>query len=226
MKIVCPSCQAQYEVPEVVLTSRRKMRCARCAEEWVPADLRAPEPPPMAEAPAAPADEPAPEPVAAGRAAEPVTADQALEPAGTQAFAAMSDADADADRPHPAAADELATMDDRAPSWADVEPGAEVVHTVPAHDLELQPVVPVEPISPPRPLALRPETPVGLRSPLPDPAKIVVPPAVKGPPVVEWAVSVVLVVALVAGIVIFRGPIMKVWPPSLRLYAALGMGQK
>ena len=231
MKIVCPSCQAQYEVPEVVLTSRRKMRCARCGSEWVPADARAAEspPPPAAEAQIAPAVfEPAapPEPAVAEIIAPPPPIappphDVAHEPAqeSTQEPAQEED--------------ELAMMADPALSWTEA---AAVPHEAESvHELELEPVVPVEPIVPPyQPVAVRPETPVtvrpeapvSLRNPLPDPIRIVVPPAAKGPPVMEWAISVSLVVALVAAVVIFRGPIMNVWPPSLRLYAALGMGAK
>lgn len=37
MRIVCPSCQAAYEVPEKMLTGTpRKVRCARCGNNWVP----------------------------------------------------------------------------------------------------------------------------------------------------------------------------------------------
>jgi predicted Zn finger-like uncharacterized protein len=38
MKIVCPSCEANYQVPEAVLDSRRQVRCARCGNSWVPGD--------------------------------------------------------------------------------------------------------------------------------------------------------------------------------------------
>jgi len=38
MRIVCPSCQAAYEVPDKLLGGGvRKVRCARCGTEWVPA---------------------------------------------------------------------------------------------------------------------------------------------------------------------------------------------
>jgi predicted Zn finger-like uncharacterized protein len=36
MRIVCPSCAAAYQVPEIKLSSGRAVRCARCAEEWAP----------------------------------------------------------------------------------------------------------------------------------------------------------------------------------------------
>lgn len=47
MRIVCPSCEAEYDVPDTMLAGgARKVRCARCAREWVPF---APPPPPPAE---------------------------------------------------------------------------------------------------------------------------------------------------------------------------------
>ena len=60
MLIVCPSCQAEYNVPDALLgRAARQVRCARCANEWLPDELR----PPVDEAPAptpAPAPPPAP----------------------------------------------------------------------------------------------------------------------------------------------------------------------
>ena len=54
MRIVCPSCQAAYEVPEKLLgDAPRKVSCARCGNTWVPT----PSPPPPVEAAAAPAVE-------------------------------------------------------------------------------------------------------------------------------------------------------------------------
>jgi predicted Zn finger-like uncharacterized protein len=36
MRVVCPSCDAAYDVPETVLTARPMMRCARCAHDFRP----------------------------------------------------------------------------------------------------------------------------------------------------------------------------------------------
>jgi predicted Zn finger-like uncharacterized protein len=47
MRIVCPACQAAYDVPDSLLVPGRAARCARCGEEWVPlAEPMAHEPPP------------------------------------------------------------------------------------------------------------------------------------------------------------------------------------
>ena len=41
MLIVCPSCQAEYNVPDALLGHHpRQVRCARCAMEWLPEELR------------------------------------------------------------------------------------------------------------------------------------------------------------------------------------------
>jgi predicted benzoate:H+ symporter BenE len=36
MRIVCPSCEVAYEVPQPVLERRLLLRCARCAHEFRP----------------------------------------------------------------------------------------------------------------------------------------------------------------------------------------------
>ena len=224
MKIVCPTCHARYDVPEVVLISRRKMRCARCGGEWVPGDTDAPEPPPpLADAVAAPQ---AAGPVVDGPAGEPEGDELAAAPDLTTAFDAPPDADLPHPAPQPADEEALATLADPGPTWPQAEAEAEATHAEPVHDFEREPVVPTEPMVPPRPVALRPETAVSLHGRLPDPATIVVPPAAKGPPVMEWVASVTLVVAFCAALVVFRGPVMKVWPPSARLYSAMGLGPK
>ena len=67
MRIVCPSCEAEYDVPDTMLGRARTVRCAKCAREWAPfaapppappmesfAEMMAAEPEPEARAPAAP----------------------------------------------------------------------------------------------------------------------------------------------------------------------------
>jgi predicted Zn finger-like uncharacterized protein len=63
MRIVCPSCEAEYDVPEAMLSGRRNVRCAKCAREWAPfAPPPAPPPPPPPPEPVAAAPEPMAEP--------------------------------------------------------------------------------------------------------------------------------------------------------------------
>jgi hypothetical protein len=42
-------------------------------------------------------------------------------------------------------------------------------------------------------------------------------------PVLAWAASILIVVGLASVGVAMRAPVMKAWPPSTRLYAALGL---
>ena len=67
MRVDCPACAASYDIPDRLLVSGRKARCARCGHDWVPvteppADALAlaadPEPP---EPEALPQDGPAPQ---------------------------------------------------------------------------------------------------------------------------------------------------------------------
>jgi predicted Zn finger-like uncharacterized protein len=74
MRIQCPTCSATYEVPDTMLETPRKVRCARCAHDWMavpvtdeggsqepPVDAPAPAPDvhePVAVAPPAPEPEP------------------------------------------------------------------------------------------------------------------------------------------------------------------------
>ncbi len=36
MRIACPSCDAEYDVPDSMLAGHSLVRCARCGEEWRP----------------------------------------------------------------------------------------------------------------------------------------------------------------------------------------------
>lgn len=64
MRIACPSCAAEYEVPERLLAGgARKLRCSRCAAEFALPAPAAPDPPPAAEEPP-PVAAAAPPPVA------------------------------------------------------------------------------------------------------------------------------------------------------------------
>ncbi len=50
MRVLCPSCAAEYEVPSTHLQPRRKVRCSRCGAVWVPvreAQAVAPDPAPV-----------------------------------------------------------------------------------------------------------------------------------------------------------------------------------
>ena len=89
MRLVCPNCEAKYEVPEdAIPDTGRDVQCANCGHAWFQMRPRPPStssevppaaasaPAPMAEAPAATIAEPPPpvEPTAAEAPTEPVTA--------------------------------------------------------------------------------------------------------------------------------------------------------
>ena len=62
MRIICPSCEAEYDVPEALLgTAPRPVRCARCATEWIPHGFPAPPPLPIPVEPPAPPEPPSTE---------------------------------------------------------------------------------------------------------------------------------------------------------------------
>lgn len=107
----------------------------------------------------------------------------------------------------------------------DTDPDVQAAFVTPASDALLE--------AAPRPVALRPDTPVtvlpGLaslsrndlpRTTLPAPA------VGRGTPILAWGGSIAAVVVALAAIVIFRAPVMKAWPPSARLYAALGLAER
>ena len=52
MRIACPSCAAEYDVPASHLKPGKLVRCARCGNDWLPVPEDAPPPPDHAEPPA------------------------------------------------------------------------------------------------------------------------------------------------------------------------------
>jgi len=73
MRVVCPSCAAEYEVPASRMTPQRKVRCVRCGGEWLAVEEAEQPPPPVGAVDAVTTSEPTPPPEAA-RSVPPVTA--------------------------------------------------------------------------------------------------------------------------------------------------------
>jgi predicted Zn finger-like uncharacterized protein len=88
MRLSCPNCQTEYDVPDAALTGRsRRLRCATCMTTWkVPALAMYRDEPVVAEAPAAP--EPA---IAEPAARETVTAAEILAEAVPQPVGAADE---------------------------------------------------------------------------------------------------------------------------------------
>ncbi len=146
MRIICPSCQATYEVPETLLAGGKAARCARCGTEWMPLPATAP----------AAADSPprAPEPEAAA----------GTEDTGEPAEEAL--------RPAPAWPRSIDSIDDDRPPPRDDE-------------IDLAP-----------------------------PGRSVM---------IAWIISLLIIAALIWAAFAFRAEVMGAWPPSARLYAAIGL---
>jgi predicted Zn finger-like uncharacterized protein len=137
MRVVCPSCDAAYDVPETVLTARPMLRCARCAHEFQP--------------PALPPAEPEGFPVEAAEVAEP------------EAFF------------------------DPVP---EAEPEAPAAEAPPDH---------------------------------PPPHADAVPRARRRQVLAGWAASFMVIVLAISLGISWRRPVMRAWPPSIRLYAVFGL---
>jgi len=55
MRLTCPRCSTEYEIPDTALAAGRRLRCDRCGHEWRQEAEPAPEPAPTEpEAPEAP----------------------------------------------------------------------------------------------------------------------------------------------------------------------------
>ena len=173
MKIVCPTCEATYEVPESVLAAKRALRCARCGNEWVPGANWQPEPSPAAGLDLAAADAPAPPPA------------------------------------HVPAAH---VHDDIILHAAPVaEPPAPVLEPEPA------------PL-PPAAARLRQTAATAFGNPEEETPAEAVP--TTRTPVGAWIASIAFLVALAVAGIVFKAQVIKAWPASERLYAAIGLVQE
>lgn len=217
MKIVCPTCEATYEVPESVLASKRTVKCARCGNNWVPgADWQpagedaapaaapadaSPESPPNDPAPHA-GTPPAPEPAASGEAgprmAEPDLHAGLGEPGGEAV-------------PH-----------------APEPPGLSPSPVAPEFDLETPDMQVATALPDPEPRDIPPATARlqqiaagAFGAPSREPESVAKPATRQ--PVAVWAVSLALLFALLLAAILFRTSIMQAWPASERVYTALGM---
>lgn len=167
MRIVCPSCDATYEVPDAMLAGGpRAVKCARCGGEWTPTL-------PPAEAPtdalaAAPPAEPSPPEAAADADSVP-----AGKPAG------------------PMAALEAEAPGRVEPRLNPLRPRAEQRATAPIVDADA-----------PGPLAAR---------------------KVGAGPIAAWILSLVVLIGAGGAVVTWRAQVMAAWPPSQRVFAAVGL---
>jgi predicted Zn finger-like uncharacterized protein len=206
MRVSCPNCQTEYDVPDAALAGRqRKLRCAHCGTQFMAGPLAAPEgfgeappvsPPPAQRAPlqAAPVH------------AAPIQAAPAFDPP-----------------PH---------RQDEWPRPAD-EPVPDAVRIL-AEDPSQKPYVPPQL----RPAEIDPQEArqiadresfaallaASRQAGAQEPEEDIIPTRSRrlfGP----WRASIVVLLLIVGLIFIERGLIMQVWPPSIRLFEALGLAK-
>ena len=214
MKIVCPACEAIYQVPDAVVVSRRKMRCARCNQDWVPADVMdaAATPPLVAPAVQAPAPPPAP---ASPAVAE--TGGAPAKPAAAPSFGRL-DVTAETLAAEPAPPPGLSPVSGPGPGPVPAVEQAEARHDDEPYQLALRPETHIS-VFPPASGA-EPGPSFGMSAP-----RIIQTPA-KGPPVLAWSLSILVLLGVLGGAFAYRGAVMRAWPPSIRLYSALGFPQQ
>lgn len=215
MRIVCPGCEAAYEVPEAMLSPGRTVRCARCGRDWLPLPEQGQAAVVEEDIPAAPPVEPpARELVARELAAE------AQDP--VMAMAAESGG------PRPEGGD--------AP--AEEPPGDGPIHATgaphpdrPASALEADPALALEE-PPPRSAPKEHASALAEEWERPPREGIVVPPRPVPPVtrpepgpslVLAWTLSILVLLAVVAALLIWREEIAVAWPPSQWFYRALGL---
>lgn len=93
--------------------------------------------------------------------------------------------------------------------WAPIAP------LLPPVEVRAEPVAPIPP--PPTPLPTPPAWPERLAVPVANAAPR------RLPLMLAWLGSILVLAGLVAAAIIWREPVMATWPPSVRLYAALGL---
>ncbi len=236
MRIVCPACSAQYEIPDQAIpASGTDVCCAACKGVWFVAAA------PVQETTAPPAVEPLPpeEPVAE------------FEPVIEDAPVVQDDPVIEAPAEDPRPTENIAEPEDlpEQPTLAEAEPEPE---PEPAPEPERHTAPEPEPVPEPIPdeviedVVVQPEperhtaaeattfaatmaataaSTATVTPPLAQvsPERIAPPPPKSGRGVtIAWIVSILLLVCAIAAFVMFRDDIISAWPASARLYAWLG----
>lgn len=181
MRIVCPACDAAYDVPDAMLAGGpRVVRCAKCGREWTPSAI----------------------PGAAPGAAMGATSVAPLPP----------------DEPEFDTDAEFAPMRARPPLATEPVANGPVANGQVANGPD--PLGRHEPrLNPLRPRA---DGRASARLGTPPPPDL--PPARGGArAIVAWALSILVLAAAGGAAVAWRSQVMTAWPPSERVFAALGL---
>lgn len=183
MRIVCPNCDAAYEVPQTMLAPDRPVRCARCGRDWAPAAALPVAPSPIVPPPPASASPPAAPPP--------------LPPP-----------------PPPPPASRLAKV-----TAVGDEPVLDLrrIRSLPVVPL---PPAPGEAPSPPADPEPEPTSPVAASS-APPPV-----PRVRVPVLAGWILTAFVLLGSAWAAYVWRAEIVRAWPPSARVYTALGVAER
>jgi len=191
MRVSCPSCQTEYEVPDAALAGRtRRLKCAQCGNQWQVGAL--------SPGPAAP---PPPPPVV-----------PPLPPLSELAYL---------QRPRPGAASSAAAATQAA------EPPAPAYEEPPPQEVSYPPPVPAR--VPARVPRNDPQTERDSFATLVEAARQTSSEAEarraqreRRQQASPWLISVLLLLLAIAVIWLERNHIMHIWPPSTRLFEAIG----
>ena len=196
-KINCPACDAVYELPAVMLTVQRMMRCSTCGHDW--------ETRPRGMAPRRGTPVAANPPVPASAGLESVPAAVVAEPDTTPLAATATDTPA-APTAAPDAADDVAGAAEAGDAGHDSEAEAEVEAEAEAEAEAFADVQAVADMPAPslmqRVLAVARASQISLAG---------------------WAVSLVVLVVMMRTVAGNRASIAEAWPPSQRLFLWLGL---
>ncbi len=212
MRIICPTCDAAYELPPDRVRPGRSVRCARCSAQWTPVPAVAAmagalsAAPPLVDTPPPPMPElPPPAPEAILEPPEPVRAEPS-QPEPSHPEPSHPEPLPEEPPPAPREPPQLRIVPSEPPPEPVFKPLVAPEH---APQRAAPPVIAAEP-GPPLLAAIAAEPPPPPRGRLPALA-------------LAWVATLVTVALLLAATYAFRPQIVRAWPPSERAYDAVGL---
>jgi predicted Zn finger-like uncharacterized protein len=192
MRVSCPNCQTEYDVPDAALAGRtRKLRCAHCETQWVAGPL--PEPPA--------AEPPLPPPPPVSAPPDPPPTEQWARPVASTPYKPATTSVTDNMRPFP----EPAFANPYAPPPRPTEPDPQEARNIADRESFAALLESSRQASAQEPE----ETETTSRKRRPSP----------------WLISILVLLLIIGLIFIERTNIMAAWPPSIRLFQALGLSK-